>query len=275
MQSRAKDKIGGNAEMQQEALAGKVAVVTGSATGIGAAVAVTFAQAGARVVINYTKSKAEAEATAGLAAARGAEVRIVAGDVALDEDCHRLAQAALDSWGRIDILVNNAGTTKFAAHNDLDGLSAEDFARLYGVNVVGPFQMIRACRDSLRAEGEGVVVNISSIAGIAGVGSSVAYAASKGALNTMTISLARALAPQIRVNAICPGYVATRWFKDRFGPERFEKINAEQAEAAPLKRTGQPQDIADAALFLCSAASRHITGELLLVDGGLHLSLPR
>jgi 3-oxoacyl-[acyl-carrier protein] reductase len=261
--------------MQQGALLGKVALVTGSATGIGAAIAITFAQAGANVVINYTKSKAEAEATAELARERGAEVRIVSGDVAKDEDCRRLAQAALDAWGRIDILVNNAGTTKFAAHHDLDALDGKDFTRLYAVNVVGAFQMIRACRDALRAGGEGAVVNISSIAGTAGVGSSVAYAASKGALNTMTISLARALAPQIRVNAICPGYVATRWFKDRFGPERFEQINAEQAEAAPLKRTGQPKDIADAALFLCSAASRHITGELLLVDGGLHLSLPR
>ena len=261
--------------MQQGALVGMVALVTGSATGIGAGIATTFAQAGANVVINYTKSKTEAEATAELARERGAEVRIVAGDVARDEDCRRLAQAALDAWGRIDILVNNAGTTKFAAHHDLDALGGDDFTRIYAVNVVGAFQMIRACRDGLRAGGEGAVVNISSIAGTAGVGSSVAYAASKGALNTMTISLARALAPQIRVNAICPGYVATRWFKDRFGSERFEQINTEQAEAAPLKRTGQPQDIADAALFLCSAASRHITGELLLVDGGLHLSLPR
>ncbi|HEY2445537.1 MAG TPA: glucose 1-dehydrogenase [Rhizomicrobium sp.] len=260
--------------MEQGSFSGKVGVITGSATGIGAAIAIALARAGANVLVNYTKSKTEAEETGEIAARSGAQARVMAGDVARDEDCRRLAHCALDAWGRIDILVNNAGTTKFAAHHDLDALTAEDFTRLYTVNVVGPFQMIRACREALNANGEGAIVNISSIAGTAGVGSSVAYAASKGALNTMTISLARALAPRVRVNAICPGYVATRWFRDRFGAERFEKISLEQAEAAPLKRAGQPQDIADAALFLCGPASRHITGELLLVDGGLHLSLP-
>lgn len=261
--------------MQQGGLDGKVAIVTGSATGIGAAVAVSLAEAGVRVVINYTRSKAEAEATAELAGNAGAEFRVVQGDVASDEGCRSIAAAARDSWGRIDILVNNAGTTKFAVHDDLDALNHEDFGRIYRVNAVGAFQMIRACRDDLKASGDGAIVNVSSLAGIAGVGSSVAYAASKGALNTMTLSLARALAPEIRVNAVCPGYVATRWFKDRFGPERFEAINAEQKEAAPLKRLGQPQDIAGTVLFLAGPAARHITGELLIVDGGLHLSLPR
>jgi 3-oxoacyl-[acyl-carrier protein] reductase len=261
--------------MQQGALRGKVALVTGSATGIGAAIAATFAQAGANLVINYTRSEAEAHATAALAREAGAEVRVVRGDVAIDADCTKLAGAAIEAWGRIDILVNNAGTTKFAAHGDLDALAAEDFARIYAVNVTGAFQTIRACRDALKASGEGAIVNVSSVAGIAGVGSSVAYAASKGALNTVTLSLARALAPEIRVNAVCPGYVATRWFKDRFGAARFEAITAEQAAATPLKRAGEPSDIAQAVLFLCTPAARHITGELLVVDGGLHLSLPR
>lgn len=256
--------------MEQGALGGKVAIVTGSATGIGAAIAETLARVGAHIVINYTKSEAEARGTADRA--WQAEPRLVKGDVAKDEDCRRIAETALDAWGRIDILVNNAGTTKFAAHHDLDALNKEDFARIYAVNTVGPFQMIRACLDALRAN-EGAVVNVSSVAGIAGVGSSVAYAASKGALNTMTLSLARALAPEIRVNAVCPGYVATRWFSERFGPERFEQINSEQKAATPLKRIGEPQDIANAVLFLTTA--RHIRGELLVVDGGLHLSLPR
>jgi 3-oxoacyl-[acyl-carrier protein] reductase len=260
--------------MQQGSLQDKVAVVTGSSTGIGAAVAVTFARVGARVIINYTKSEMEAQATAELAEHAGAEIRLVRGDVSEDGDCRRLAAAALESWGRIDIVVNNAGTTKFAAHDDLDALNAEDFARIYAVNVTGAWQMIRACRDALK-ESQGAVVNVSSIAGIAGVGSSVAYAASKGALNTMTLSLARALAPEIRVNAVCPGYVATPWFSKRFGEERFAQITSEQAEATPLKRAGGPQDIANAVLFLAGAAARHITGVLLVVDGGLHLSLPR
>jgi 3-oxoacyl-[acyl-carrier protein] reductase len=261
--------------MEQGALQGKAAIVTGSATGIGAAVALSFARAGANVVLNFTKSEAEARETARLVEQAGTEVRLVQGDVAQDACCRRLAEAALEAWGRIDILVNNAGTTKFAAHGDLDALCAEDFSRIYAVNTVGPFQAIRACRKALQASGEGAVVNISSLAGIAGVGSSVAYAASKGALNTMTLSLARALAPGIRVNAVCPGYIATRWFKDRFGPERFEQFNAEQKEATALKRLGRPEDVADAVLFLAGPASRHITGELLIVDGGLHLSLPR
>lgn len=260
--------------MQQGMFGGKGAIVTGSATGIGAACALLLARGGANVVLNYTKSESEARATAELVRATGADVRVVAGDVSRDDDCRRLADAACEAWGRIDILVNNAGTTKFAAHGDLEALQAEDFAHIYAVNTVGPYQMIRACRTAL-AKSRGAVVNVSSVAGVAGVGSSVAYAASKGALNTMTLSLARALAPDIRVNSVCPGYIATRWFKDRFGEERYQEINAAQTEAAPLRRLGQPEDVAEAVLFLASDAARHITGQLLLVDGGLHLSLPR
>lgn len=260
--------------MAEGGFAGKVAVITGSASGIGAAVAISLAEAGARIVVNYTKSEAEARATAGAVERMGGEVRVVRGDVANDTDCRALARAAQDAWGQIDVLINNAGTTKFASHTDLDALSAEDFTRICAVNVTGAYQMTRACRPSLE-KSRGAIVNVSSIAGIAGVGSSVAYAASKGALNTMTLSLARALAPEIRVNAVCPGYVATPWFEKRFGKERFAQITSEQAEATPLKRAGEPQDVADAVLWLASAAARHITGVMLVVDGGLHLSLPR
>jgi|SRR5579871_1553935 len=260
--------------MQQGGFAGKAAIVTGSASGIGAAVAIALAGAGARVVINFTKSEDEARETAAGAERAGGEVRVMRGDVSDDSDCRALAKTACDAWGGIDILVNNAGTTRFAAHADLDALTAEDFARIYAVNVTGAYQMIRACRESLK-ESRGAVVNVSSIAGISGVGSSIAYAASKGALNTMTLSLARALAPEIRVNAVCPGYVATPWFSRRFSDERFAQIAVEQAEATPLKRAGEPQDVAGAVLYLASAAARHITGVMLVVDGGLHLSLPR
>src|SRR5215472_17935706 len=131
-------------------LKGKVAIVTGSATGIGAAVAVTLAKRGANIVVNYTKSGTEARATADAVRRAGAEVRLVQADVSKDADCRKLAQAALDAWGRIDILVNNAGTTKFVAHNDLDGLNAEDFANIYAINVIGAFQMIRACAPSMK-----------------------------------------------------------------------------------------------------------------------------
>lgn len=259
--------------MEPNDLKGKVAIVTGSATGIGAAVAERLARRGAKIVINYSKSEAEAQATAKAAREAGGEVLVVQGNVAEDADCRRLAKAAMDAWGRIDILVNNAGTTKFAAHHDLDALSAEDFQKIYAVNVVGAFQMIRACQPALKASGEGSVVNVSSIAGITGIGSSVAYAASKGALNTMTLSLARALAPEIRVNAVCPGFVATPWFSGRFGGDAAAKIAEDQAKAAPLKRAADGDEIAKTVLFFCSPDSRHITGETLLTDGGLHLNI--
>ena len=256
--------------MEQPNLKGKVAIVTGSASGIGASTAIGLAKRGAHVVVNYSKSEKEARESA---AAAGGETLVVQADVAKDEDCRRLAQAALGKWGRIDILVNNAGTTKFAAHTDLDALTGADWQAIYGVNVVGPFQMIRACIAPLKASGDGSVVNISSIAGVAGVGSSIAYAASKGALNTLTISLARAFAPEIRVNAVCPGYVATPWFSGRFGDEGAKRIGDQQAEANPLKRVAYADDIAHTILFLAGPESSHITGEMLVVDSGLHLAV--
>jgi 3-oxoacyl-[acyl-carrier protein] reductase len=254
-------------------LAGKVAIVTGSATGIGASAAIGLARRGAHVVVNYSKSEKEAQETAQAARKTGGDVIVVQGDVAKDADCRRLAQAALDKWGRIDILVNNAGTTKFAAHTDLDALSAEDWQAIYAVNVIGPFQMIRASIAALKASGDGTIVNISSVAGVTGVGSSIAYAASKGALNTLTLSLARAFAPQIRVNAVCPGYVATPWFSGRFGEDGAKRIADQQAEANPLKRVAYADDIANTVLFLAGPESANITGEMLLVDSGLHLNM--
>jgi 3-oxoacyl-[acyl-carrier protein] reductase len=259
--------------MEQGDLKGKVAIVTGSATGIGASVAIGLARRGANLIVNYSKSESEAQATAEAVRKTGGDVRVVQGNVAEDADCRKLAEAALEAWGRIDILVNNAGTTKFAAHSNLDALSAEDFQNIYAVNVIGAFQMVRACAPALKASGEGSVVNISSIAAIAGIGSSIAYAASKGALNTMTISLARALAPEIRVNAVCPGFVATPWFSGRFGQDAAARIAEEQAKAAPLNRAADGDEIARTVLFFCGPESRHITGEALLTDGGLHLNV--
>ena len=254
-------------------LDGKVAIVTGSATGIGAAVAEKLAARGASVIINYTKSRAEAEATQAAIQKIGAQSRIVQADVSSDADCRRLARETLDAFGRIDILVNNAGTTKIVDHADLEGLTAEDWHWIYGVNVVGAFQMIRACAPAMKAQGYGAVVNVSSIAGVAGIGSSVAYAASKGAMNTMTIDLARALAPEIRVNAVCPGFVGTRWFKDALGHDVHDKMVAMQEKITPLRRAGMPDDVADAVVFFCAEGAQHITGEFLMTDAGLHLSL--
>ncbi|HEY4943497.1 MAG TPA: glucose 1-dehydrogenase [Rhizomicrobium sp.] len=260
--------------MGQDDLGGKVAIVTGSATGIGAAVAEGLARRGANIVVNYTKSETEAHATAAAVKAAGGQFRIVQGDVARDEDCRRMAAEAMSAWGRIDMLINNAGTTKFVTnHADLDSLSAEDFTRIYAVNVIGPFQMIRACIEPLRAHKSGSVVNVSSIAGVAGIGSSVAYAASKGALNTMTYSLARALAPDVRVNAVCPGYVDTNWFVKQFGAEMAEKISEAEGKRNLLQRVADGAEIAKTVMFFAGPESGNITGETLLSDGGMHLSM--
>jgi len=249
----------------------KVSIVTGSATGLGAAVAIRLAERGSNVVINYTKSKAEAEETLALVKSKGVDAIMVQGDVGEDADCRRIAEAAVEKWGRLDVLVNNAGTTQFANHADLEALSADDFMWIYKVNVVGAYQMIRACAPHMKKAGKGSVVNISSIAGVAGIGSSVAYAASKGALNTMTLSLARSLAPEIRVNAVCPGFIGTRWFSDRFGEAQFAKIKKQQEETTPLARAGTPEDIAVSVVFFAGEGSDHITGETLITDAGLHL----
>jgi NAD(P)-dependent dehydrogenase (short-subunit alcohol dehydrogenase family) len=253
--------------------AGAVIVVTGASTGLGRAIAVETAERGAGVVvINYASSEAEARETARLVAAAGALPIVVQGDVARDEDCLRIAAAA-QAHGRIDALFNNAGVTKFANdHAALEAVSAEDFLRIYSVNVVGAYQMVRAARGLLEAApAAGAVVNTASIAGVTGIGSSVPYAASKGALVTMTLSLARALAPRIRVNAICPGYIDTPWFERGVPPERLERMRAGVAASTPLKAASTAEDIAGAAVFLASPAARHITGETLLVDAGLHL----
>ena len=250
-----------------------VVVVTGASTGLGRAIAVeTACRGAAAVVINYARSLEEAEETGRQVEAQGAKAVLVQGDVALDADCRRIAAAA-EPFGRIDALFNNAGTTKFAPnHADLEAVSAEDFLHLYSVNVVGAFQMVRAARSLLEAAPQaGAVVNTSSIAGVAGIGSSVPYAASKGAMNTLTLSLARALAPKIRVNAICPGFIDTPWFGKGVGAERAAKMREGAAASTPLKVASSAEDVAAAAVFLASTASRHVTGETLLVDAGTHL----
>jgi 3-oxoacyl-[acyl-carrier protein] reductase len=250
-----------------------VAVITGSAAGLGAAIARGMALEGYRIVLNCTKSFAEAQAVKAEIEAKGGIAIIAAGDVSDDTACRSIAHAALEAFGRIDVLVNNAGTTKFADHSNLDALDAEDFVSIYRTNVIAAYQMVRACRTALEAHGQGAVVNVSSIAGVAGIGSSVAYAASKGAMNTMTLSLARALGPKIRVNAICPGFIGTRWFKDRMSEEQFDKVVARMEATTPLAQAGTPEMVADAAIFFATPKSRHITGEMLLVDAGMHLDL--
>jgi 3-oxoacyl-[acyl-carrier protein] reductase len=254
---------------------GLCAIVTGSASGLGAATSAILAKGGARIVINYSSSRKEAEATADLCRTAGGEVVVVQGDVSRDEDCKKIVAAAAP-WGRLDALINNAGTTKHVPHGNLDGLSADDFQRLLGVNTIGPFQMVRAARSLLetgaKAAGRAsAVVNVSSVAGISGVGSSIAYAASKGALNTVTYSLARALAPLIRVNTVCPGYIDTPWFTKGRGEEAGKQVRDSVIAKVPLKVASSADDVAALVCFLATPASGNMTGELVRMDAGSHL----
>src|ERR1700710_1517892 len=254
---------------------GLCVIVTGSASGLGAATAAILAKEGARIVINYSSSHKEAEQTADLCRTAGGEVVVVQGDVSVDEDCKKIVAAAAP-WGRLDALINNAGTTKHMAHANLDGLSSEDFQRLFGVNTIGPFQMIRAARSLLEAGANAsghpsAVVNVSSVAGISGVGSSIAYAASKGALNTITLSMARALAPLIRVNTVCPGYIDTPWFTKGRGVAGAAQVRDSVVAKVPLRVASTAEDIANLVCFLATPSSSNMTGEVVRMDAGLHL----
>lgn len=249
-----------------EAIQDAVAIVTGGGTGIGAATVRRLAARGVRCVVNYAESRDAAEA---LAAAVGGIA--VQADIVADAACRALVEAAHDAFGRVDFLVNNAGRTRFAAHEDLDALDAEDFVDIYRLNTIAPFQMVRAAAPWLRKGGIGAVVNVASVAGVFGIGSSVAYAASKGALLTMTQSLARVLAPAIRVNAVAPGYVGSGWFEKRLGSEGFAALNARIAGATPMALATTPDDVAAAIVMLLDPAMRAITGETLIVDAGAHL----
>ena len=250
----------------------RVAIVTGAATGIGAAVARRLAGHGWRVAVGYRESAAAARTVAAECERLGGAALAARADVSDDAGCRALADAALGRWGRIDALVNNAGATKFVAAQDLDGLNAVDFERIFAVNLLGAWQMTRAAAPALAASGRGAVVNVSSHSGISGTGSSLAYAASKGALNTLTLGLARTLAPAVRVNAVCPGYVETDWARRALDDDAFDALKERMREVSPLKRVTQADDVAEVVAWLVEGAAA-ITGQLLVIDGGTHLTV--
>ncbi len=248
----------------------RVAIVTGASSGIGAAVVRDLAQAGCHVVVNYSKNREGGETVAEDCRANGVEAIVAKGDVSSDADCVGLAGVALEAWGRIDVLVNNAGVTRFAEASELDALQAADFEAIFAVNVIGSYQMTRAAVPALR-EANGSVVNISSDSGFTGTGSSIAYAASKGALNTLTLGLAHSLAPHIRVNAVCPGFVNTDWMAPVFTAGGLAAFKERTAEAAPLQRIATVDDVAEAVRWLALGA-RSVTGQLLVMNAGTHLT---
>jgi 3-oxoacyl-[acyl-carrier protein] reductase len=251
-------------------LTSAVAIVTGSSSGIGAAIAEQLAARGCTVAINYSRNEAGAQRTAEACAAAGGRTLIQRADVSEDADCRALVDVTVQRFGRLDILVNNAGTTKFCAHQDLPGLSKADFLDIYAVNLIGPYQMTRAAEAALRRQPVAHIVNMASIAGLTGLGTSIAYAASKGALITMTMSLARVLGPQIRVNAVCPGFVQGEWLKKALGEEMYNTRVAQLTKIAPLKDTATPETVAQTVVALVGGAD-WTTGETLIVDGGAHL----
>lgn len=248
-----------------------VGIVTGSSSGVGASTARQLAARGTNVVINYSRSVDAAERVAEECRELGAEVLVCQADVSKDSDCQRMVEDTLSRWGRLDILVNNAGTTKFVTHSDLAGLDHQDFQDIYAVNVVGAFQMVRAAQDALTASGDASIVNVASIAGVKGVGSSIAYAASKGALITMTKSLARVMGPSIRVNAVCPGFIEGDWLAEGMGQAVYEQTLSFLRAKTPLQTTCTADSVAESILSFIDGHSV-VTGQHLILDGG-HLLL--
>ena len=257
-----------NAQLKESGDA-PVAIITGSATGVGAEVARALASRGYRIVVNYSRNAQAAQETAKACLDLGAEVAVVKADVADDADCRALVAAAVTRWGRVDVLVNNAAVTASADFFDLETMDPADFERILKVNVVGAFQASRAAMPHLREVG-GAIVNVSSNVALTGGGTSIAYNASKGALNSMTLALARVAAPQVRVNAVLPGVIDTDWMTKVLGAEAFRGVSAASANATPLGRIAGPRDVAEVIVWLATQAT-FLTGGLLPVDGGVRL----
>jgi 3-oxoacyl-[acyl-carrier protein] reductase len=246
-----------------KALDGKVAVITGASSGIGAASAKLFAQAGARVVVGYNRGVDRAEAVvAALAGSGHKAMRLPLEDT---PEIRKAAAAVREQFGRCDVLVNSAGFTRMVAHHDLEALDDDLIDQVLTANVRGPFATIRAFTPLLKESGDGVIINISSGAAQSGTGSSIIYGASKAALNTMSMALARVLGPEIRVIVVAPGMVHTD-----FVPGRTEEMMAKAAMATPLKRAIEPEDVA-LAVISCVTHLTHTTGSIIAVDAGRHL----
>jgi 3-oxoacyl-[acyl-carrier protein] reductase len=251
------------------ALDGAVAIVTGGATGIGAAVCRSLAAAGAAtVVINYASSAEAAQALVGELEALGCTGVPWPADVADDAAVRRMVATTVADHGRLDVLVNNAGVTRLVPFEDLEALTDAVWHQLLDVNLLGPFYCARAAAPALR-EARGAIVNVTSIAAERAVGSSLPYGASKAALLSLTRGLARALAPEVRVNAVAPGTVTSRWHEQLVGADRAAAAAAAEAERVPLRRLPTPEDVADAVMAML--ASNAVTGESIVVDGGKHI----
>ncbi|MBX3286237.1 MAG: SDR family oxidoreductase [Acidimicrobiales bacterium] len=244
--------------VDEPALSGKVAIVTGSTSGIGAAIARHFARHGAGIVLNSVRSVEAGEALA----AELPDAVYVQGSIAEPGVPQRLVDAALERWGRLDVLVNNAGTTRSIPHHDLEAASLDVWREIFETNVFGTWEMTRVAAPHL-TEQQGSVVMVTSLAGVRPVGSSVPYASSKAALNHLTALLANALGPGLRVNAVAPGLVDTPWTAD------WDALHEAVGAMAPMRRSAVPDDLVDVALVL--ATNTYLTGQVIVVDGGFGL----
>lgn len=251
-------------------LKGKAAVITGSSLGVGRAAALGFAEKGCSVAINYSRSHTEAEEAAELCRAKGVEAIVVRADVSVEADCMRLIQTAVDGFGRLDILVNNAAVTEFIEFGNLEAVTEEIWLKILRTNVLGNFFCSRAAIPHMQKAGEGAIVNVGSIAGFLGHGSSIPYSVSKAAIINMTKCLARTFGPEIRVNGIAPGAIDTRWLHKGLGEEAFNGLRESLRHTTPLEVMATPEEVANAIVWLVEDA-RMMTGETIKFDGGQHL----
>ena len=238
---------------------GRVAIVTGSSSGIGEAVARQLTAEGATVVVNSSSSVQAGERLA----SELDRASYCKADVSDEDQCRGLVGHALDEHGRLDILVNNAGYTKVIPHEDLDAVTDDVFRRIIDVNLMGTWYLSRAAMAALKESGDGSIVNVTSVAGVRPVGSSIPYAVSKAAINHLTKLMANVVGPEVRVNAVAPGLVKTPWTDD------WDDLHAAMAHATPLGRSAEAEDVADTVLGVLR--SRYLTGEVVVLDGGLQL----
>ncbi|AFQ43740.1 SDR family NAD(P)-dependent oxidoreductase [Desulfosporosinus meridiei] len=238
----------------------KTALITGGGTGIGRAIALLLAKEGVNIAINYSRSEEDAIKTCQEIEKLGVRSLYYKADVSKDEEVRAMVDKVVTEFGTLDILVNNAGMTHFVEHSDLEGMKDEYWDDIFGVNVKGMFFCCRAAAAELK-KSKGCVINITSIAGLTGLGSSIAYSASKAAATSVTKSLARVLAPEVRVNAVAPGIVQTRWVEGK--DEHITRL----AAGTPLGRVAEPEDIAEVVYALIAQAG-FVTGQTIVVDGG-------
>jgi len=246
-------------------LLGKSALITGASRGVGAATAIQLAQAGCRVAINYHQSAEHAEAVVAQCREAGAEAILLQGNVAEDAACRGMVNRTVEAFRSLDVLINNAGTTRFIDFPDLEAVDDAVWEHIMAVNLKGPFQMARAAREALAAGAGGVIVNTASIAGIVGAGSSIPYCASKAAVINLTKTLARTLGPEIRVNAVAPGFIEGDWLRNGLG-QNYEAVRESKAAATVLRSVSTPEDIAHGILAMATAPKT--TGHVMVIDAG-------